>query len=529
MLRSRFVRRAVLFASLVTLAPAQEPPATPPVVPPANGVGAQGAAKPQSEPPIPTDAEAERLGAPVRAITLGEALRSGRAHNVGLRAASLLPEEARMNLLFAEAGFNPEIYGSTGFAERRAPQRNAFSPSVTSQTIDATLGWRQRVVTGGLFDLAYQPTRFDSTGGGGAFPSTQFTSEWAVSYRQPLLRGAWSDYAQAPIASARYLMTQAQHDFEGSVQNTLLRIVEAYWELVYARENWRVVRQALAVAEEQLRITDERIRVQALAPRDRVADEAEVALRHEQLIVAENTIRTREDDLRQLLFDGADRGLWRANVRPTSPIFVEAKPGDLDFERLVETAMANRPDLRAARAGVAAAEVAELEAERDALPSLDLVGSYSSDGVRDQFHDAWRDAADQQYPDWSVRLEFAIPFGNQAARSRALRASLELERQRRLLHQAQIDVTRQVREAIRSLQTLSQSILASGESVRLATVNLETEQVKLNVGSSTAFEVQRRNQDLLEAKSRHLRNQLDFRTAESRLLHAQGILTADGV
>jgi outer membrane protein TolC len=81
---------------------------------------------------------------------------------------------------------------------------------------------------------------------------------------------------------------------------------------------------------------------------------------------------------------------------------------------------------------------------------------------------------------------------------------------------------------VRSLQTLAQSIQASSESVRLATVNLDTERRKLQVGSSTAFEVQRRNQDLLEARTRLLRNQLDFRTAQSRLLHAQGLLKAEG-
>lgn len=81
---------------------------------------------------------------------------------------------------------------------------------------------------------------------------------------------------------------------------------------------------------------------------------------------------------------------------------------------------------------------------------------------------------------------------------------------------------------MRNLQTLAQSIRASGESVRLATVNLDTERVKLQVGSSTAFEVQRRNQDLLEARTRLLRNQLDFRAAESALLHAQGLLQAEG-
>ncbi len=521
-----------LFLGLAaTAGAAQAPPAPTPLAAAPRGTpaGAQDpAAGKQQEPllPVPVDVEAERDGAPVRELTLEEALRIGRVHNVGLQAAKLLPEQARMDVLLAEAGFVPELYGNGGYAERVAPQRNFFSPSNTSQTLDATLGWRQRVVTGGLFDLAYQPTRFESSGATGFLPPQQFTSTWTASYRQPLLRSAWSDYNLAPINQARYRLSQADADYDRTVQDTLLQVVQAYWELVFARENWRVVRQALAVAEEQLRITNERIRVQALAPVDRVADEAEVARRREDLITAENQIRTREDDLRRLLYDGSRGDLWRVNLRPASPIEVEPQVDDLAFEPIVEVAMKHRPDVRSLRSSIAAAEVALLQARRDTLPSLDLIGSYASNGVRDEFSQAFGDSFDQQFPDWSVRLEFAIPFGNQAARSREQRAEFEVERQRRLLHAQSLDVARQVREAVRSLQTLAQSIRATRVSVQLAETNLRTEQERLRAQVSTAFEVQRRNQELAAAKSRLLRNQLDYQTAQSRLLHVQGLLQA---
>lgn len=473
--------------------------------------------------PIPVDAEADQRGTPVRSLTLAEVLQLGRLHNVGLRAAELLPQQARLDLVFAEAGFEPELYGSVGYADRQSPAFNAFQPSLTTKTADAALGWRQRVVTGGLFDLAFRPARFEYAGSS-AFPAKQFTSEWSATFRQPLLRGAWTDYNTAPITQARYLESQANHQFERAVQDTLLQIVQAYWELVFARENWRVVGSALAVAIEQLRITDERIRVRELAPRDRVADESEVARQREQLITAENAIRAREDELRQLLFDGSDPQLWNFNLRPTEPIAVEPSTEEIPFAPLVEVALLQRPDLRGLRSAVAVAEVALVEAERDTLPSLDLIGGYSSDGVRSEFSPAFNDSVDQQYPDWSLRLEFSIPVGNHAARSKRLRAELEVERQRRELHAATLQVTKEVREAVRNLQSLAQSIRASDESVRLATTNLETERVKLRVGASTAFEVQRRIQELSEAQSRHLRNQLDYRVAQSRLQYAQGLL-----
>lgn len=499
-------------------------------------LGAAAAAAQQAPPPppkpaaqepqvaIPVDVEAEQRGHRVLELSLDEALRLGRMHNIELRAAELLPQQAAASRLQAEAIFQPELYGDLGYAESQSPARNVFSPSIERKTLDASVGWRQRVVTGGLFDLAFHPVRLRQSSSFAGFPEEQYSSDWSFSYTQPLLRSAWSDYTLAQIHAATFEQKRSEQQYERDVQGTLLAITEAYWNLVFARENYRVVTAALSVAREQLRITEERIRVRELAPRDRIADEAEVARRQEDLIVAEHEIRSREDELRRLLFDDQRQELWQQNLRPVEKLDVTPAIEELPWQQYADGALQQRPDLRALRSDIGAAEQAQLQAERDLLPQLDLVGSYSSDGVRDQFGDAFADSIDQQYPDWSLRLQFSLPIGNQAAKAVRLRTQLEVERRQRLLYGAMLTVTQEVRQAVRNLQALAQAIAASGESVRLAESNLETEQVKLRVGSSTAFEVQRRNQELAEARSRHLRNQLDFRVAETRLLHARGIL-----
>ncbi|MBL8723659.1 MAG: TolC family protein [Planctomycetes bacterium] len=483
-----------------------------------------GAAVPQ-EPPNAIDQEAEARGQAVRLLSIEDALRIGRSGNVPLRAAELLPEQARTDLLFAEAAFAPELYVNGNYSDSRAPQRNAFQPSVQRTTIDGAMGWRQRTITGGAFDLAFRPARIEARGSP-AFPAKLHTAEWGATFRQPLLRGGWTEYNLAASTSAQLGMVQAEQDFQRTVQDTLMRIVQAYWELAFSRANWRVVDAALAVAQEQLRITDERIKVQALAPRDRIADEAELARRREERIAAENDIRAREDELRRLLFDATDPELWRINLRPSSEIAIEPKAEARDFAPLVQIAVQKRPDLDSLRTQISAAEVALAQAQNETLPRFDFVGGWSSDAARTEFRDTWNDAIDNTYPDWNVGFEFALPLGNRAAQARQLRAMLDLEQRRRRLHAAVLDVTKEVRDAVRSLDSLAQSIAAGEVSVRLATANLETEQVKLRVGASTAFEVQRRNQELREARTRLLRNQLDYRVAESRLLHAQGLLAA---
>jgi outer membrane protein TolC len=476
---------------------------------------------------VPVDVEAEQRGQPVRDLTLEDALRLGRINNIELRAAELNPQQARQLIIEQEAAFVPELYGGVGYSETRSPTLNAFQPSLHSTQVDATLGWRQRVSTGGLFDLAYRPLRLDTSSSvPGVFPERQYGSEFIASYTQPLLRGAWTDVNLAGVDSARHLQAEAAQTFERTVQNTLLLIVTAYWELAYSRDNYSVVSAALVVAKEQLRITEERIRVRELAPRDRVADEAEVAFREEQLIVAEKDIRRREDVLRRFVF-GDPQGLsWRTNLRPVSVIDISPEITPLDYEPFAEVARRERPDLKALRSDIAAQEVELTVANSNLLPALDLVGSYSSDGAREDFAGAWHNSIDQDFPDWALRLQFRLPIGNQGARAARERTLLELERRKRTYYGALMELELAVRDAVRSLESLAESIHASRVSVRLAESNLETEQVKLRVGTTTAFEVQRRNQALQEARSRHLRNQVDYRIAQGRLLHAQGILMA---
>ncbi|MGA1524623.1 MAG: TolC family protein, partial [Planctomycetota bacterium] len=130
-----------------------------------------------------------------------------------------------------------------------------------------------------------------------------------------------------------------------------------------------------------------------------------------------------------------------------------------------------------------------------------------------------------EYPDCGLGLQLSIPIGNNAARGARDRAMLVLEQARRRLYAAELDVSREVRAALRNLVTLAESIRASRESVRLSETQLDTERERLRVGRGTIFEVQQRNQELLEARQRLLRNQLDYRISESRLDYVQGDLS----
>ncbi len=471
--------------------------------------------------PIPVEAGQ----GPILQLTLEDVMSLGRRQNIDLRARELVPKQALEDLRIAKAFFEPELFGSAGFRGARTPSRNTFQPGLKQDIYDAEIGWRQRVVTGGLFDTAFNMTNLDqkTLAGVGSFPS-QVVTGVTVSYTQPLLRGAWTDYTLRQIHTAEAGLAGARAGYQQSTQDTLLDVVRAYWELVFAREDYRVQYQALELAREQLRITNEKIRVKALAARDRIADEAEVATRKEGLITAKNRIHEREDALRRLLFDDQDGQMWGVGLLPVSPIPTKYDVSKLAWPVLRLEARRHRPVLQELRNQVRIAEIEVMATDRDLWPQLDFVGSWGTVGVRRHSYDSWGDVADLDFPDWSVRLEFSIPIGNNAARGRHSRALLVFGEERRVLFAQELQVDLEVRTAIRSLKTWSESIKASRESVRLAESNLDTARHKWRVGELTFFDVQERNQELQEARSRHLRNQVDFRIAEGELLHAQGKL-----
>lgn len=459
-------------------------------------------------------------------LTLGATLRLARANNTAIQIAELKPLQVLEDLRRAQAFFEPELFHDIGYRRTATVPQGAFSPSTERQILDGQFGWRQRVVTGGLFEMALAPSKLvqEQNAFFGRNDVKLWTSDMTFTYSQPLLRGGWTQVTLTEVRAAELAHTASQGALERGVQETLLAVVRAFWELSYARENYRAVFAARELAQEQLRITEERIRVRQLAERDRVTDEAEVAQRAEQLIAAENEIFSRADDLRRLILQDAEGELWSTDVVPATPIEGPLFADDIDWHVPAREALRARADLKQLQADAALAELRQEEAKNGLLPQLDFVGAYGSTGSSTSFGTSLDNIFDYDAFDWSVRLQMTVPIGNAAARALLSRRRLETEQALRTLYAKEMDVVQDVREAVRALRTTAERVRASQESVRLAETELDTAQKRFRAGELTPFDVRLRNQSLLDARTRLLRNLVDHRIAQAQLLHAQGAL-----
>jgi outer membrane protein TolC len=304
-------------------------------------------------------------------------------------------------------------------------------------------------------------------------------------------------------------------------------VVSAYYILIFRREDYIVRFQGLELSREQLRNTEEKIRLGELAPRDRIADQADVAKKEEELISAENAILDAEDGLRRLILPFRQEAAWDVVIVPTDELG-ETDPEVVipETETAVARALVSRADLQASRRRADAVDQQVLKAERDLLPGLDLTALYSADSQQDDFNAVQKDIFIGDFPEYLVRLGLVLPIGNLAARSNYNKAKLQAETARRNVQILTIDIQKEVREALRRLATAGKVIAAARESVRLAQNNLDAERTRLQLGDQTQFEVQRRNQELQDARTRLIQARLDYRAAWFHLLAVEGQLSA---
>jgi outer membrane protein TolC len=472
---------------------------------------------------LPTD---QRSGCHLR-LGLKQCFELGVFENRDLAVSRLDTLIAEQDFDRTRAAFDPSFYAEGTWTRSESPSRSTFQPSSRSKTYNLSIGARKTFDTGGTLDLAFSPGYIEQkVNSPFAFPSTFFFGEIKLSVSQPLLKGAWGDSVLGEYRRAKLEIRASKRDFQRRVQTVLQQIAEAYYGLVFVREDFRVKFQSLEISREQLRRTERKIRLGELATKDKVADQADVARKEEELILAENAILENEDQLKRLILPFREVSDWEVVLIPSEEL------GDTDstlilppFSQALEKARQTRADLLAGKDRVAKAVLQEKKARWDLFPKLDLSGSVSSDAIRDDTAKYQKDVFGFEFPDYSLKLAFEIPIGNLAAKASFRKARIELEKARRNLRVLEIDLAKDLRKVFRTIRAQKKTIDAAKHSVDLAQANLETEKIRLNLDSTTPFEVQRRNQELSDARSRWLKARLDYRSSWFQLQSILGTLT----
>jgi outer membrane protein TolC len=462
----------------------------------------------------PTFAAAE-----TRTLSLQDCFRLALEHNLDVQIERFGPEISGFNYEASRGAYDPALNMSVNRSYTKSPGGTDPRGFVTSTETDTD---RYSFGLGGLlpWGMTYNVGPNMARSGGTRFlGGSEYSSSVAVTVRQPLLRNLWIDNARQQLLITRKNQEISAYDLENQIISILTRVEQVYYDLIFARENVKVQEKALELAEKLLEENRKRVQVGAMAPLDEKQAESQVAARRADLLDAQRTLSTQQNNLRNLLTD--DYGAWhQVRIDPADPLL--AVPEDFDLQESWQRGLAQRPDLLRARADLERRDI-QLRFQRNQIyPSLDLEATYGQSGLESSFGDVVGRTLEGSAPRHTIGLVFSIPLYNrdaknryQATRAEKMQAILRLKKQEQ-------DIVVQIDESVNLARTQFQRIEATRQARLYAEAALEAEEKKLASGKSTSFIVLQLQRDLTTARSNEIRALADYRKALAALAQARG-------
>ena len=440
----------------------------------------------------------------------------------------------------ADSAFDWVRYLDASWNDTSEPVSNSLTAGgnqnrFNDQIFQATAGVRRTTRSGGQLDISQ---RFGWQDNNSQFfiPNDQATGRLTLSYTHPLLRGRGAAYNNAIVFLAQVDTQIANDEFLAILQDELLDITRAYWNLHLER----------AVLAHQLRLYLRTRKIyNTLSARQTVDTQGTQLIltasalenRRADLIRAQTTVTNSETRLRGMINANELGNTDETELIPVEPLPTYHYHTDLQNE--IQVALQNRPEVRAAVQQVRAGSIRLGVAQHELLPALNLVTQSFLAGLQgdNDFGTAFTDQFSTGRPSYSLGLQYELPVGNRLAKARVCRRQHELTRLQTEYSRALQTVQTEVDIAVRELKTAHQEIIATSRALAAAESEVNTiekrwqRMIDGNGTSSLNLESLLRAQERVTAAEReYVTSRLTYSLAMVNLKRANGtLLQSDAV
>jgi len=348
-----------------------------------------------------------------------------------------------------------------------------------------------------------------------SFTRSSSSAQYTLLLTQPLYRPQnWNQYQQA-----EFQVRQAEATFALAYQDLVIRIAQAYFDVLGAQDTLSLVRAQKAAISEQLAQAKRNFEVGTSTITDTREAQARFDLVLAQEIAAENDLRVKRLAL--------DTLVGRTDTQPNpinAPVAVPpAQPVDADA--WVAASENASPAILQAKKAV---EVAELETEKAKAghkPTLDLTTSY---GVNKNIGASPVIAADQKSTTGVVGLAFNLPLFAGFATQNRIRETLALEEKARTdLEGTRRQVAQAVRTAFFGVQSGYGQVRALEAAEASSQSSLDANRLGYQVGVRINIDVLNAQSQLFQTKRDLAQARYNVLLGHLRLRQANGTLQAE--
>lgn len=391
-------------------------------------------------------------------LKLDEAIRLSLENNYDIEVASFEPAIQTTRVVEAQAAFDAVFFTELG-------KNNIDRPSgsqLTATDLDifqSSYGVRKVLPTGMTASAAYQLNRTKTTSQfQGVNP--EYTSNFVLEMRQPMLRGFGLDYNRSLIMIARNDRRIGQHAFERQIIDSLRLVDEYYWRLVEARRDIVITARLLADYEAIYEYLEARQQFD-ITPVQLAATLANLQQARVDFVRRRANVFDAEDRLKAVINAG------NLNLGASVEIIPEELPQTpqilVDLLAEVQTALQFRPELREQELRVSSAQILVGRAKNEELPRFDLTWRTTFDGLGQNADQSFDQLTQGNFIEYFIGVSLEVPLGNRRPKAALHRARLQYQQQVSTLKSAFERVILDVNLVVRALQTAYDQIAPSFE------------------------------------------------------------------
>ncbi|MDP9107098.1 MAG: TolC family protein, partial [Candidatus Eremiobacteraeota bacterium] len=319
---------------------------------------------------------------PFVGLTLRDALAMALQRNTDLAVAQSNRRIANYQIVAAEGAYDVRFQLVPSYSHSVTPAISSFQSGpgggpVTQDTAGVTAALQGQTQQGGQYRIGAVGTRVTSNSTiNGYDPFYETALQLSVS--QPLGRGRAIDQPRLQLQLAR-TNAAIQNDVAlTQASNVVIQVSNAYYDLVAAWRNVAIQEEGLRNAQAQSASNARLAARGAVAPTDIVEANTQVNVFQDNVFSALQNVQRLQTQIKSLILANPADPVWFANLVPTTAI--AQIPQEPTLDALINSAIANRPEIAQLRSQRANAN-SNLTFARDQLkPQIDLGLGYTANG-----------------------------------------------------------------------------------------------------------------------------------------------------
>jgi outer membrane protein TolC len=516
---------------------------------------------------------------PFVGLALQDAIAMALQRNTDLAIAQSNRRIANYQIVAAQGAYDVRFQLVPEYSHSVSPAISSFQSGpnggpVTQDTAGVTAALQGLTQQGGQYRIGAVGTRVTSDSTINSYDPFYQTA-LQLSVTQPLGRGRALDQPRLQLQLARTNALIQTDVALTQASNVVIQVSNAYYDLVAAWRNVAIQEEGLRNAQAQSASNARLAARGAVAPTDIVEANTQVNVFQDNVFSALQNVQRLQTQIKSLILANPADPVWFANLVPTTAI--AQIPQEPTLDALINSAIANRPEIALLRSQRANANSNLAFAREQLRPQIDLGLAYTANGFAGTptppsanpifglfgaqiaainaliarsnaqnpgsppltplngvgfgagpgyqtggLGQSIATVLDNRFPTYTAQLTYQIPLGNRTAKADY---GIAQEQARQVALQETAVLQRIRGESVNAIQGLREAqyrVVAARSAREAAQRVLLGEQRRFQAGTSTTFLILQRQLDVANQQLRELQAQTDLDKAIVELNRVSG-------